>query len=115
MGTCGMQGSLPSTAFLSFPPSAEDPGGALLLESVKGEGEGRWPGKGGWTRATSSSCANTSVFPLFQGKSGHLLSAIPVLIIDDPKSIENRGNEILFSLCQNITIRYLEQIRSFLV
>lgn len=93
------------------------PGGSLLLESVEGEREGRWPGKGGRTRATStsSSCANTSVFSFLQGKRGHLLSPIPVLIIDDPKSVQNRGNGILFSLCQNITIKELEQIHSFLV
>lgn len=85
MGTGIMQGSLPSTAFLSFPLT---PGGALLLGSVKGEREGAGgQGKGVRQRPQAqAAAANTSVFPFLQGKSGHLLSPIPVLIIDDPKS-----------------------------
>lgn len=91
------------------------PGGALLLESVKGEreragGQGKGVGQGPQAQAAA---ANTSVFSFLQGKSGHLLSPIPVLIKDDPKPALNRGNGILFSLCQNTTIKYLEQIHSF--
>lgn len=115
MGTGSVQGSLPSTAFLSFPPSAEDPRGSLAAGECEGrERGGRWPGKGVGQRPQAAA-ANTSVFPFLQGKSGHLLSPIPVLIIGDPKSALNRANGILFSLCQNITFNYLEQIHRFLV
>lgn len=43
--------------FSAFHQVQKTPGGPLLLESMKGEREreGRWPGKGGRTRATSTS------------------------------------------------------------